>query len=71
MIEIDQRPTNAVSVAQREISALKLENSTLVKEKRKVEEQRDNLVQELAALNTNHDKLQAVCIRLVSMHNTA
>ncbi|XP_031551853.1 lamin-like protein [Actinia tenebrosa] len=49
-----------------EIHALKLENSMLVKGKRKVEEQRDSVVQELAALNTKHDKLLGVCNRLES-----
>jgi hypothetical protein len=49
----------------REINALKLENSSLVKANRKVEEQKDALVQELAALKTRHDNLHSICNRSV------
>ncbi|KXJ25709.1 uncharacterized protein LOC110244163 [Exaiptasia diaphana] len=49
---------------RRQLNALRLENASLIKEKRKTEEHNSSLVQELADLGLKHETLQEICDRL-------
>lgn len=60
MVEDDINPDDPVQL-RRELNALKVQHSSLIKGKRKVEEQNSSLVQELIDMGNKCEKLQTVC----------
>lgn len=48
---------------RRQLNAFKIQNASLIREKRKTEEQKDSLVQELVDLSNKYENQQTLCTK--------